>query len=442
MRNKTLQQKSAVALAVLASTGIHTNNPYAGAPSLKEGGSPDSVEELKQIIVDNQKAAVEARDKIAKQQGEIDGFVKKLQTELDGQKTANVETRDEFQKSVAKVEQIEKDLGAALQKMDALKSVQSEDHIGFAQMAAESEAAKSYSGGHATLASYEGPAFRKDILGDVAANALDLVVEQRMPGIVAGPERPLTIRDLLTVVSTTSSSIEWARETTYTNNAAPQGGEGAAKAKSDLRFEKQNSPVQTLAHWFAASRQILADAPSLRSYIEQRGTYGLKLKEEDQLLTGDGTGNNLAGILPAATAYNVALNETGDTKVDQIRRAILQSSLSLYPADSVVMDLADWAAIETTKTTDGAYVFASPVNGATPRLWGKRVVSSLAMPANTFLSASFAMGATLWDRELVTVRVSESHADFFIENMVAILIEERLALTLERPAAFVSGTFT
>jgi len=43
----------------------------------------------------------------------------------------------------------------------------------------------------------------------------------------------------------------------------------------------------------------------------------------------------------------------------------------------------------------------------------------------------------LWDRERATVSVSDSHEDFFIRNMVAILAEMRAAFGLIRPSAFI-----
>jgi HK97 family phage major capsid protein len=55
---------------------------------------------------------------------------------------------------------------------------------------------------------------------------------------------------------------------------------------------------------------------------------------------------------------------------------------------------------------------------------------------------AFGLGAQLWDREQANIRVSEHHADYFARNMLAILAEERLAITTYRPESFVKGVFT
>jgi len=125
-----------------------------------------------------------------------------------------------------------------------------------------------------------------------------LVPGHRVPGIVTPAQRTFTVRDLIAPGKTGLASIEYVKETGYTNNARPVT-EGETKPKSDLTFNMVTAPVRTIAHLFDASLQILQDAPTLASYIDARAEYGLKLKEEDQLLFGDGTGQNLHGI-PAA----------------------------------------------------------------------------------------------------------------------------------------------
>jgi len=75
-------------------------------------------------------------------------------------------------------------------------------------------------------------------------------------------------------------------------------------------------------------------------------------------------------------------------------------------------------------------------------LWGLPVVATQSMDAGDFLTGAFRMGAQGWDREDATVTVSTEDRDNFIKNMVTILCEERVALTVYRPEAFVKGDFT
>lgn len=266
-----------------------------------------------------------------------------------------------------------------------------------------------------------------------------LVAADRVPGIVTPPTRTFTIRDLLAPGTTSSSAVDYVKEVGFTNNAAPQV-EGAAKAKSDITFNLFSTPVRTLAHIFKASRQIMDDAPALASYINARGTYGLKFVEENQLLNGDGTGQNLNGILPQATAYAAPITITGATKIDQLRLAILQVYLAEYPASGFVLHPSDWAGVELTKDLGGNYIVGNALSPIGPRLWGLPVVQTQAIAAGTFLTGAFNLGAQIFDRMGVEVLLSSENADDFEKNMLTIRVEERLALAVYRPESFVKGT--
>lgn len=277
-----------------------------------------------------------------------------------------------------------------------------------------------------------------------------LVVPHRYDQIIAPPERALRLRDVLDVQRTESNAIEYVEETLFDNNAAPVKesrfgvqNEEYAKPKSDLEFELKSVNVQTIAHWLPATRQILADASQLAAYIDNRLLYGLKLAEETQILYGSGVSPNLTGIMtnPGVQTYKWSDGKPKDTKLDAIRRAITKARIAEYPVDTVVLHPTDWEDIETLKSDDGKYLWVQVTIGGVMQVWRLAVVETTAIQAGEFLVGSFGMSATLWDREEGTVRVSDSHADFFIKNMVAVLAEERVALTVFRPQGFVAGEF-
>lgn len=265
-----------------------------------------------------------------------------------------------------------------------------------------------------------------------------LTPRQRVSGLIVQPEQPLMVRDLIPVGPTTSNAIEFIRETGFTNAAAPVA-ENTTKPESAMTFGLEVAPVRTIAHWIPASRQVIADAPMLMAHIDNRLRYGLKLKEEQQILLGDGTGQNLEGLIPQATAYSDTGIPANPTDVDAIRWAKLQVRLAQYPATAVVLNPADWARIELLKDLNDQYLFSMFQSGAEPRLWGLRVVESDSIPEGEFMVGAFSLAAEIWDREQAGVEVSTENSDNFVKNMVTILAEERLALTVYRPEAFVHG---
>ena len=259
------------------------------------------------------------------------------------------------------------------------------------------------------------------------------------PGVLPGATRRLTVRDLIMPGSTNSNMVQYVKETGFTNNAAPVS-ETMQKPESSLAYTLTQQAVITIAHWVKASKQVLDDFAGLQSMIDGRLRYGLKIVEEGQLLKGSGVGNNLNGIYTQATAYVAPITVPTPTKIDTIRLMLLQAELALYPATGIVLHPSDWAAIELTKETTGGYIFANPQSLATPALWGRPVVATQAMTVDTALVGAFMLGAQIFDREDANVVISTENQDDFIKNMCTIRAEERLALAVYRPEAFVKNT--
>ncbi|WP_426618278.1 phage major capsid protein [Pseudomonas rustica] len=263
----------------------------------------------------------------------------------------------------------------------------------------------------------------------------------RLPGVLAEPDRQFVIRDLIMPGRTSSSSIEYVQESGFQNMAAIQATEGAAKAQSDISFSLKTTNVVTIAHWFRASKQVLSDIPLLQSYINGRAIYGLKYKEEEQLIAGNGVGGNMLGLIPQASAFNNALRKAGDTKIDTLRRAILQVRIAEYRASAIALNPVDWADIELTKDANGSYIWVNVQEGGAQRLWKLPVVDSNAVPEGEFLVGAMNIAAQVFDREEAAVEVSTEDGDNFRTNMVTIRAEERLALAVYREESFVHGEF-
>lgn len=276
---------------------------------------------------------------------------------------------------------------------------------------------------------------------DADGSAGDLVQTTRLPGILTLPQRRMTVRDLITPGNMDGNALEYVKETGFTNNAG-MVAEGTKKPESSIKFDLVATTAKVIAHYMKASRQILSDASQLASFIDGRLRYGLAFKEEQQLLNGDGTGQNLLGIIPQATAFAAPFDPAGtETNIDNIRLAFLQSELAEYPATGVVMNPIDWARIELTKDTTGRYIIGNPqgVLGAT--LWNRPVVTTQAITVDKFLAGAFRLGAQIFDRWQARVEVATENEDDFVKNLVTILAEERLALAVYRPEAFIYGDF-
>ncbi|MBJ9352435.1 phage major capsid protein [Citrobacter koseri] len=277
----------------------------------------------------------------------------------------------------------------------------------------------------------------------ISTDIPDGVVEpQRLPGIDTAPKQRLFIRDLIAPGRTSSPAIFWVQQTGFTNNAAVVP-ENTQKPYSDIQFATKITPVTTVAHLFKASKQILDDFAQLQSTIDAEMRYGLKFVEEQEILFGDGTGAHLDGIVPQASPFNPAFQVEQQNGIDDLRLAMLQAQLARFPASGHVLHFIDWAKIELTKDSLGRYILANPAALTGPTLWGLPVVATEAAQfLGKFLVGAFNAGAQIFDREETNVVISTENADDFEKNMITIRCEERLALAVKRPEAFVFGTFS
>jgi HK97 family phage major capsid protein len=270
-----------------------------------------------------------------------------------------------------------------------------------------------------------------------AGSAGALVVPER-DAMVGMPRRRLTIRNLLSVVQVSSGSVEYAEQTLRDLKASPVA-EQALKPQSDLGYQLKTTPIRTIAHWVKASRQILDDSPQLRDQIDTELRYGLAIVEEAQLLHGDGTGQNLLGMVPSAAAFDDPLDLPEPNMIDQIGSAILQASLTDVAPDGIVLHPADWWRMRLTKDEEGKYILGDPMAVVQPVLFGLPVVPTQAMAVDTFLVGSFG-SQVLYDRWQARVEVGFD-GDDFTRNLVTILGEERIGFAAKRPDTLIHGTF-
>lgn len=283
--------------------------------------------------------------------------------------------------------------------------------------------------------------------------------------IVQRPYRTDRVRDLFPVANTNANLIEYLRVLGYLdgeNNArtVPERETDAVdspfglKPHTRLKLSPAQAPIRTIAHYELAHRNTLDDEPQLRSIIDTELLYGLRLVEDDQVLNGDGTGENLLGILrtPGIQQYpgpGLGYGQTGtpvkenDTKVDAIRRAATRVMLAYFSPTGVVLHPFDWEEMELTKDKNLNYILAINVAiGAEKRIWQMPVVATPAMNQGTSLIGAFGLGAKIYDRQQSNIRVAEQHDDLFVRNAVAILAEQRVGLTVSRPESFVRVDLT
>lgn len=284
------------------------------------------------------------------------------------------------------------------------------------------------------------------ITGASSTSAGAFVVTDRKPIVDPGTfYRELTLLDIITIGETSSDTVDYVREGAHTNAAAPvaeatASGDGSGvKPESEFLLSVVSEAVKIIAHWIPVSRNALADASQIKTYIDQFLRYGLEEELEDQMLTGSGAGQNFTGVLNLSGRTSQAF----DTDIlTTTRKAITKVKVTGKTRPSAfVMHPNDWEDFDLLQDNQARYFFGGPTQLGVPRLWGLPVVESLGMTEGRTVVANWRM-AVLWNRMQTMILMSDSHADFFIRNLVAVLAEMRAAFTFLRPAAFVDVDLT
>lgn len=272
---------------------------------------------------------------------------------------------------------------------------------------------------------------------------------QRRPGYLPILYAPLTFLDLFPRVPTGEELIEYVKENSFTNNAAmiseatATTGTTGTKPESAFDFTVATSTVKDLAHWIPVTNKLMRNAPALRGIINQRLLYGLDDKIDDQVLNGDGTGNNLLGLLSAGIQVQA---KGSDSTPDAVHKAITKVRVTgLRNPNFLAMHPNDWQEVRLlrdesagTGTNTGSYLWGSPATSGPLTMWGMPVLLTQQLAEGTGL-VGFSGDATIFDRERANIRVGTIN-DQFTRNMYTILAEAALAFIVWRPNSFCQVT--
>lgn len=292
-------------------------------------------------------------------------------------------------------------------------------------------------------------------VGGTDTSAGAFVVNEQTGIVEMLGRKPLTIRDLVSVRRTGSDAVEYVEQTSHTNAAAvvaeatssaaptaPASGpnplvldaNGGYKPEGAWAFVRRTANVKTIAEWVPATKRALADVDALEGLINDELRLDVAEAEEGQILNGNGSGENFTGI----NSWSGVQTQTFTTDLlTSVRKGITKArTIGRVNPNALVVNPADAEKIDLLQDGELRYRFGGPAAIGNRTMWGVPVVESESQAAGTGLLGDYAK-AVIWDREQTTVTMTDSHADFFIRNLVAILAEERLAFAVTRPTAFV-----
>ncbi len=286
-----------------------------------------------------------------------------------------------------------------------------------------------------------------DVQNNTLTGSDSTVAPDRRPGVSPGAFAPLKIEDLFEHIPTSSNAIEFTKENVFTNSAA-EAAEGATMAESSLTMSLVNMPVSTVGHFIKISKQLAEDSVALASYVNRRLEYGVNRRVENQLANGNGTAPNISGIFDtgnfAAHGYADAILGTGLKKYKLLRRVIADLVAAGYAPGAVLLNPNDWLQfeIDLIEQIPAGITAADIANGFQTRIFGVPVIQSIGVTADTFAVLDAKQAGRIFDRQAVTIELSESDSDNFVKNLITVRAERRLALAIDQPNAIIAGDLT
>lgn len=258
------------------------------------------------------------------------------------------------------------------------------------------------------------------------------------------------LRQIVSVRPIGAQGISWAEQANPDPGAAGMTAEGAAKTMTDFDMVERREVARKITAYTKVSKEALDDIAYLAAEINKELVELIELKLDEQILTGDNTGQNLKGIVTYAPAFSVAgsalaLGVDQANNFDVIRAAawqIANSGKGKFLPNYVLVNPVDAARMDMTKLTDGQYVIPPFVSAGGQTIYGLRVIENVGVTAGDFVVGDFGK-SVLGIREEISINIGYENDDF-TKNLVTILGEMRAFhyIKTNHNAAFVKGTFS
>lgn len=265
----------------------------------------------------------------------------------------------------------------------------------------------------------------------------DLPQQQYEPGLSQAPRRTNRIMSFCNVAPAASSLISWMNKKNAEGNAA-MTAEGVLKTLRDWELDRTESKAKKVAVVEKCVEELIEDVPGMQAFIEQDIMQAIEDQENEQIITGDGTGENMTGIDTLATAYSLTtISTTNPTNKDAISAAIAQVLSLNHVPTHVFVNPIDYANIKNKKGSDGHYMYKG-ADGIE--------VSLILVQTNDIAQGSFLVGDMMKVniRPMSEVRIQIGwENDDFRKNQITIIGERRVHMFVKDAdvTAFVYDTY-
>ena len=259
-------------------------------------------------------------------------------------------------------------------------------------------------------------------------------------GFVEDPKAILNIENLFAHAPIADNTFLYM-PLTVTGNAGFIA-EGSAKPESTFSVTAKTGQVKTIATWTKVSEQLFADKSQLINILDNNLTHTVDVTVQNQLISGDGSGENLSGISKSGnfTDY-VTSSGTATNTIDLLRNVAFKMRGANIDNLTILINWTDWSALLGLKSTSNEYLINGILDPVKQTIYGIPVVLTSAITAGKFAMGNFKMGGIVFDKTAMGLEIDRT-GDDFTKNLITIRAERRLGFAVVQPKAICYGDLT
>lgn len=422
-----------------------------------------TAEDLKSLVK-TQAAEIKAHGQTTTETAaKITAAEKKLGQAIDEVKGVTGQLEEKFGTLEGELKESREQLAEAVDRLDEFEkksqrpgwSEGTDERKSIGELFIESEEYKSWHGTNAKQSTpFKVPGlFPAWVKAGLTTSSAERLVPPERDDMVSPPMRRLFVRNLMPNRKTERNEIEYVEKVGFAPEGAPSGtftwgaagatAEGSALPQAQIELALRTASMKWVGHALPISRQAADDAPQVVADIEDDLIYGVPFEEELMALYGDGVGENFQGIMthPNRQQYAWSQGKEGDTLIDALRRAATLAYQREHFPTGYVINPTNWEDVQLAKGDNGHYIWLVVSAGTDESFFRVPIVITNAIQPGEALVGSWALGATLWDRQETQIRISDEYQDFSVRNMRMLIAEERVTVAWKRPDAFVAIDF-
>jgi HK97 family phage major capsid protein len=288
---------------------------------------------------------------------------------------------------------------------------------------------------HVELTAKSLPFIRKaNIQNALTTSSTIPAVPWRQPGFEPIANPTLALLGMIQWLPTDSPNVQYMAETLLTSGAV-ETPEGNASVEAAVIYAPATTAAKNIPMTIPATRQVVSDGPNMEAFLEGRLLFGVQLRLQSQVIAGDGTGENLTGILHSSILTQAKGGDTNGDAVMKAKTAIRIATATHYEPDVLLLHPTDAQTLALAKGTNNQYLF-DPAGSDT---WGLRPCVTTAVPVGApVVGAAAACEGYLVDDLLVAM--TDSHSDHFTKNILDFIVSGRWAFAVRQPNAFCQVT--